>query len=271
MKKKNNNTLVVVLSVLLGVFVVLSVLLGVVAFTKYEETTLKCMDRVEDEEEVNEDVGDVISLDVDNPNVIDLFNMAHGSLGMGNDWAMFKEGKTLASDMDYDYKLYVASSIYGNAVIDFTNTVTNQYRLELSEAPIKNAVNLVFGEGNYKKIDRVPYLCGVLFWDNTKNIYYSDNLGCGGRLGMNSSEIIIKAEKFDDRVEITSAVGYSFVEDTIYKHYDFKEKVSDKINVSIDELEAFVRNNPNKFYNYKYTFKLNDNGFYNYYSIERVN
>ena len=124
---------------------------------------------------------------------------------------------------------------------------------------------------NYKKIDRVPYLCGVLFWDNTKNIYYSDNLGCGGRLGMNSSEIIIKAEKFDDRVEITSAVGYSSVEDTIYKHHDFKEKVSDKINVSIDELEAFVRNNPSKFYNYKYTFKLNDNGFYNYYSIERVN
>lgn len=258
---KKKNSLIVVLSVLLGMFIISTIVLVFAMVTTAKD---QCIDVVEKSDESS------ILLSVDDSNVVDLFNMAHGPLGVGNDWAMFKDGKTLVKDMDYNYKLYVASGIYGNSVTTY-NFPNGEYKMQLDEEYVKSAMDLVFGKGNYNKTDSVPYLCGTLFWNDSKKVYYSENLGCGGRLGTASAEVIIKAEKFDDRIEISSAVGYSLVEDTIYKDFDFEEKVSDKINVSGRELEEFVKSNPNKFYNYKYTFKLNDSGFYNYYSIERIN
>lgn len=264
MKKNKSNLLMWILGVLLGVFIFTTLMLTAIVIGQKDHVLCDCF-----VPNCAKDYDKVIELDIDDVNVRNLFGMAHGPMNMGAGYNQFPTDKMLASEIPYEEKLFFASTRYAKSIynsINYNTMVTTYY---LNADAVKSALEYVFGDVEYKQVDKVPYLCGYLNYDSKSNQYIG-TLGCGGNIGGGTTEEVIKAEKINDLIEITSATAYYGPGSVDYELY--KDSSSEMIvGLSTpEEMHEYIKNNPEKFNNYKYTFKLNENGFYKFHSIEKV-
>lgn len=268
MKKSKFKMIIVILGGLLGMFIFTTLFLAMVVFGKNEVVCDCDVPNCVDSDEV-------ISLDLNDPNVYKLYSMAHGPMNMGAMYNQYYEEKKLTSDIPYEEKLFFASTTYSSSIYSFTDQKTMETVYYLSPDAVKNALEYVFANVEYKQVDTIPYLCGYLKYDSKKEQYIG-TLACGGNIGGGIVENIVKAEKYSDVIEITSAIAY-YTPGSTYDYEVFKDSQSNDVIVGFSyeddfskEMSNYMRNNFEKFNRYKYTFKLNKYGFYKFYSIEKV-
>lgn len=219
----------------------------------------------------HEEKSKAVDLDIQNGKVVSLFNNVHYNYGLGPDQYVFNNSKFSVDDMDENYKFGLASNLLKK----------EQYYQEvrkIAEEDIKEAYENIFGPKTYKSVEKFNLGCGDYVYDATTKNYVNSASGCGGATSFIEAEAIIGAKKYDDRIEIVSAVAY-LENNVIYRDYNKTNKIKDITandfantveNPIKEQYEKYVRENSKYLEQYTYTFKLNEDGFYYYTGVERT-
>ena len=204
-----------------------------------------------------------VELSIENPYIKKLYSNVHYRYAVGEN-TVFEYSKRSVSEMSDYEKSSLAANIYSS----------NAYPLSPGEAidekDVKHAYELVFGEGTYKTMDSISYTCGSIYYNpSTKRYEHHAAGGCGGTSVSFIKEAIIKATRYEDRIEIVAAnVLVHYVYNTYSKDGQVLGTFADR--PSEEEIINFIRNNSDKLQQYTYTFKLGNDGFYYYTGFERT-
>ena len=213
--------------------------------------------------------GEEVQLNIDDAEVKYLYNMANGRR-LGN-YTRYYDEKKIVSEIPYEEKLFFAEKVYENFItqnINYNNMTATYY---IEAEYVKYALEMVFDDVEYQQVDSIPYVCGVLEYDS-KTDNYVGSLGCDGNTSyIQIYEDIVGAKKYDDVIEITTAVAYYSYDYEVFKEKDATEKLT-SFSYDVDfssEMTNYLRNNHENLHGYKYTFKLDETGFYKFYSMEK--
>ncbi len=175
--------------------------------------------------------------------------------------------------MSDHYKTLLTSQLYMENVVGNNETGSTIY---VEEQYVKEAYDKLFGEGYYNTSVQAYYQCYYLNYNPDNKRFEAEWIPCGWGVQDMYDERIIKAEKYSDLIEITSVVWFKFSKETeIYKDINGLEKIDFIISGESDEAleestRKFVNTYKDELQQYTYTFKLNENGSYNYYGVERT-
>lgn len=265
-KKSNGGVIILSIILVLVIFAFAGYVLfdqGIISFGKDNNTM---------EEEVKENEG--VKLDINSVEVKYLHGMTAYSQMINNNInsEVYGNKKLTVTEMSDAYKQNITSSFYAGNVYG-QQTMDSQVYVDAKA--VKNAYDLTFGEGHYKKELAAKYQCFDLKYDAAQDRYTNTWIPCG-LAGVNyAHEVPLSAVKYDDRIEIIVGVVFSYIEDGFYGDFEKTKKLAGNIGGDSNEalensFKALVNNNIDSVSQYTYTFKLNKNGFYNYYSVERT-
>lgn len=266
-KKSNGGVIILSIILVLVILVFAGYVLfdqGIISFGKENNNTV--------EEEVKENKG--VKLDINSVEVKYLHGMTAYSQMINNNInsEVYGNKKLTVAEMSDAYKQNITSSFYAGNVYG-QQTMDSQVYVEAKA--VKDAYDLTFGEGHYKKELAAKYQCFDLNYDASQDRYTNTWIPCG-LAGVNYAyEVPLSAIKYDDRIEITVGVVFSYIEDGFYGDFEKTKKLTGTIGgANTEALEqsyrTLVNNNIDSVSQYTYTFRLNKNGFYNYYSVERT-
>lgn len=274
MENKNNkkNIIIILLSILVVLLLIISIFLGYLVFGNendkkedIEITDNNSGDNKKEEEEKPEE------LSINDSVVVDLYKMTRVSAFTtgGIFEEPYKNQKLTVDEMSDFYRAGIAANLYNDKVVSSDEIGSLVY---VSENYVKEAYNQIFGEGYYNTSVPIHYHCMPLAYDSNNNRFTANWIPCG-LAGVNYSiDRVIKAVKYSDRIEITAVVWFNDLEEGVYVDVDGNKKLgiatADPTNET--EITGFVDKYKEQLQHYTHTFKLNENGSYNYYSIERT-
>lgn len=189
---------------------------------------------------------------------------------------MFSKDKVLARDLSDNTRLLMAVAYEGldlikngpGLLMDNDDLSYPNYIRYIEEKDIINAFNKVFGTNAvYHKVNNLP-ICEEYEYESRDNRYVTYEGGCGDFVDIVFYEDIISAEKYSDRIEITTGVAYcDLYENACYKDYERKEEIKNVANNEDFKIKDYL-NDINK-YKYVFTKDSSDSDYY-FYSIEKV-
>jgi len=162
-----------------------------------------------------------------------------------------------AEDRLYEDKLCLAI----NQIGDYDTVI-------FSELDVKQLYEKVNGIDSYVRLEKIDCPCTTFAFDNEKSGFYILEDGCG--FDGSYKENINEVRKYSDRIEITTEYYYSGID---AKSGTFKACTDINCTAVLTEVEDYVeidyfeqyKNQLNKL---TYTYKLDENGSYYYYSTE---
>ena len=257
----------------------LIIIIGLVVYIGYDKMySFRKDSKVEDKKEIQEKDEDkeedkFVEIDVNN-------EMINTLLGYTNPYGYnckpfmekYESDSFLVKDMSEEYKLMLISKM-----INYANSSV------IPEYVIKNAYETVFGSGTYSHLDKLKADCSSYTFDFETKTFSKDKTSdvCGCTSGPGSPiniEYIIKAVRFNDRIEIDTKVGF-FNNFVLYSDTKYTNEVYNASDVlgSIEsyyllseKYEEIMRTNEDKLNTYRYTFLLDDDGFYYYNKVAKV-
>ncbi len=271
------------------IFTILLILciIGLVFYILVDKKIIKLNNTVVKNEQVeknntnndNKDESKEIAIDINNENIITLFNNAH-HISIGPESQIYRDGGYSVNAMSIEDKMLLLASQWSSEVESQSegispNLTTTYY---LDEDTLKNLYERTFGPNTYKQVNQITDGCLTLNYDATNKRYsYVGTSGCGGTSTFSAHEKIISATKSGDRIKIVSAVFYLDPEG-IYKDYNKTTVLGEDIfynnNYTTEEIEKlqdqYIDENKDKLEQYTYTYILNDDGFYYLDSVERT-
>lgn len=264
-KNKNSKGLVVL------VVVLFIAIIGLVAYIGYDKILNK------DEKVINHEINKkgnneeklqnakIEDIDINNEKIIELFTNSHAFGLIGIDANIYNRDQLNLEEMTDDYKMMLAARLYNDKI------ETTEYSSEVKEEYVKNAYEKIFGPNTYTKKNEIKSGCQIYKYDENTKSYKAGPAGCGGATTSNVYEEIIKATKYDDRIEITSAAVFT-VENTLYKDYNNTQKLGELLVSDLErsKMKEYVIKNKDNLEKYTYTYKLNDDGFYYYTGVKKV-
>lgn len=262
MEKKRSNIVFVV------IIIILMLVIGGLSYYTffYKTNTVEKIknDEVSDKNEVAEEVA--VELDVDNAYIKSLYKNVHSNYYNGIDTNVFNYEKRSVSEMSDEEKSSLAANIYSSSV----NKIYSGYSID--EEDVKDAFEVLFGIGSYNQMSTIKYGCTVLNYDVNNKRYYTESPDCGGTSSGSFYEKIIKAVRYSDRIEITTAyVFIDAIDNNFYKDINCSTVVGNYTTTAENEKSTFIDNNKDNLQQNTYTFKMDDNGFYYYIGFERTN
>lgn len=196
------------------------------------------------EENTNNPTIEEGSLEVDNEQVLALYNKVSQTTSQNYSDYYFKQDKLLVENMDNKFRLLLA----------FHNTTSTE--TTRSDEEMQNAYRDLFGEVEYKP-ENFDVNCVEYTYDTNTLTYTQEgdattcpSTGCNSR-----REEILSAYQYADRIEITTVVAFiNTCELKYYKDYEYSDMVFDGKEYS----NGILTTNQDKFDHYVYTFTLND-------------
>lgn len=174
----------------------------------------------------------------------------------------FNQDKLLVSDMD--------ESILLNLVLHRLDRLDELDDGVVEESLVKEQYKNIFGDNvTYTMISSVVYKCGKYVYAKNYNdykepVYYFINKTSSCDCDNAIVSASIASYKFDDRIEIIQAIGYT-AEDGTYYDAGLTNKVLDEV---LDEYTML--GNDHLFKRYKYVFNYDEKEkTYYFYSVER--
>lgn len=261
MEKKNNKSIIYII-----IIIILSVVVSVFSYFLFINKDVICD---VDKENSNEKIeSNPVELSIENPYIKKLYSNVHYRYTVGVN-TVFEYSKRSVSEMSDYEKSALAANIYSSFDYSLNPADTVDPAMAIDEEAVKNAYEFVFGEGTYKTMDSISYTCGSISYNASTKRYESPGGGCGGARVSFIKEAIIKATKYEDRIEIVAAnVLVHYVYNTYSKDDQVLGTFADR--PSEEEIINFIRNNSDKLQQYTYTFKLGNDGFYYYDGFERT-
>ena len=193
------------------------------------------------------------TIDSNDTLIQDLYNSTRGHYYTAHGDPIYVTKYLSAENRSYEDKLCL--------VVQTSNNV-------YSEANIKRLYEKVHGINSYKRLENLNCPCTTYIFDSSKNEYKIDQDGCG--FDGAYKESIVEARKYGDKIEIITTFYYVGMDPTttnnryctdIYCHTVLSETHD---FVEINAFEQY-KNQLNKL---TYTYKLDTNGSYYYYSTE---
>lgn len=284
MEKKKNKGIIVLIVVLILCIV------GLVFYILVDKDIIKLNNTNVENEQVEKnntsddsekkDIG--VEIDIDNENIITLFNNAH-RLSIGPETQIYRDGGYKVSDMSEEDKMTLLARQWSPLVEQIGPSSSDGYTwtLYLNEDTLKNIYERTFGPNTYHQINQITDgLCTTLTYDTANKRYsYVGKYGCGGTSAFSVHEKIISATKYSDRIEIVSATVYlDAMSNQMYKDYNKTKSLGENVfysnNYTDEEREAlenkYIEDNKDNLEQYTYTYTLNDDGFYYLTSVERT-
>lgn len=265
-KAKSSNRFIFVLTTLM----LLVVIGGLIFYVLYDKKLINFGNNTPQEVEENIFSQSETTFDVklSNKEMNRLFNIVKVS---ANNCENYNSAKSLkAKELSEKCKFNIASKIYGNYLVSAENGL--RYILETD---VSYAYESLFGEGKYKAQEIIPYGENMSLLYSESDGYYFVHNGIGDYSNENVSyEKILSAKKDKNYLYINSAVLYYEPNNrVICVDYDCEEvldTISEGDNTS-SYFDLYIEHNNKKLNRYKYTFKLDKNGFYKYVGFEKTN
>lgn len=212
------------------------------------------------------------ALNVDNPNVVRLFNLSKNNYGtFGYDELVYGSEKISVDDMDEIYKMQLASNIFSNDIEPYFGTNATSI---VSYESVKNAYETIFGPNTFNNtLNNFTLLCDTYNYDALTKSYNITSVGCGGTTSVIRGESVVNAYKYSDRIEITTAVAYYNVDDSkIFRDLEMKNEIKDfKMSANIrEELNKYVADNKDYLTQFTFTYELGEDGFYYFVGVEKT-
>ena len=285
MEKKKNKGIIVLIVVLILCIV------GLVLYILVDKDIIKWNSTTAENKQVEEKITSDdtekddtrVELDPENANIKYLFDTAHfGATGV--DAHVYRDGGYKVSEMSEEDKIALLGRQWYPLVEHYStgtspNLTTTYY---LDEDTLKDVYERTFGPNTYSTVNQIyDGLCVTLNYDATNKRYsYIGSIGCGGTSAFGVHEKIISAIKYSDRIEIVSATVYlDGMSNQMYKDYNkttsLGELLVDENTVNNREerentYNQYIEENKDNLEQYKYTYNLNEDGFYYLTSVERT-
>ena len=260
---------------------------GIISFGENKNTTTEKEkekdDKKEKEESYEEDKGE--TLDITNANIISMFDHAHFNIGITTDTHIYRDGGYRVSEMSIEEKILLLATQW-SPLVEIYNTDDPEYSVyELEESTLKELAEKTFGPGTYEPVNQITDGCVTLEYDaNGKKYTHTGFFGCGGINPFHAYESIISATKYEDRIEIVSAVVYFDLEsENIYKDYRKATSLGkDPVNQSSiynnggsaedvkKAYDQYINQNKDQLEKYVYTYTLGEDQFYYLSSVARM-
>lgn len=272
MEKKNNKGIVVALVV--AIFIILG-LGGYIIYDKVLSTEKESKQEESKKEEVNKDEKEKYEeVSIDDEIVTKLIkNVTADTIDVKTAGYFYEKGKILNTEVSNQMKLYLAiQMIQGNP---------DEMEKNLSKVTPENiasAVKEIFGPDATYTDETLNDACRGMKY-NSKTQKYSAYYGCGGALIPTYHGTIVKARKYNDRLEIDQKAMLITYEqsktntgDIIINIFNPNDKI-DSFEIKSDddwpEAKDLLEKYKDKLATYKYTFNLEDGNYY-FYSVEKV-
>ena len=201
-------------------------------------------DKITEDIKVELDINKV-ELDINNENIITLFNNAH-PFSIGSAEIIFHDSGYKVSEMSMEEKMNLLGKQWKPLVEEEpSGSDSDTWALYLEEDTLKNIYERTFGPNTYTQVNQISDGCTTLNYDATNKRYsYVGPYGCGGTTTFTVYEKIISATKYSDKIEI---VGAAFFEgpDGLYKDYNKSTFLSENTfyaNEYTDEQRNNLRN-----------------------------
>lgn len=276
MEQKNMNVIIA------GILIILMIGLGVFFYTKQnqkKEDKKPNMEEVEDNTKDETEVENTIELDVDDQNVITLFNNAH-YVAIGVDAHIFKNGGYQVANMSEKEKIELLFTQWKKELQTQMDPNTGEETLLLKEDTLKNLYETTYGNHSYQRLNTISDVsnCYQLTYDANQESFVGKTLGCGGMSNFAVHEKIISAKKDSKKLEIVSAAFY-YDPSGFYKDYDKTIKLDTEETISnsfssdeerIKLLDQYIEDNKDNLEQYTYTYVAGDNNFYYLSEVKRT-
>ena len=286
MEKKKNNGLIV--------FIVLLIIciMGLVFYILVDKDIIKLNNNTVENEQVeknnskddNKEKDTRVKLDPENSNIKYLFNNAH-HLSIGPETQIYRDGGYKVSEMTNDEKFTLLSNQWFSEMKTHPDYLrqTNDQITVLDEETLESLYERTFGPNTYERVNQITDStdCIILTYDETYQGYSTrEEVGCGGTTAFSVHEKIISATKYNDRIEIVSAVVYlDGMSNQMYKDYNkttslgellINENTTNNSEKRENTYNKYIEDNKDKLEQYTYTYTLNEDGFYYLTSVERT-
>lgn len=283
MQKKNGKGLVVVIVLL--VLLVLS-LGGYLVYDKLLSKESIGTDQANKNSSVkgennaqNEQASDAQSIDINNENIKALFESSYDHMSYGIDETIFKNTHLSVNDMNDSYKIRLAYSRFSGKIEQDLSS-GGDYTYSIKEEDVRAAYEQIFGPNTFQRPASINLGCGDYTYNSQTKKYVNNKSGCGGASAFSAEQDIIRATKYKDRIEITSAVCFvSGADNALFKDYEKREKIRDLTesdltntvdNPASTRIKQYIQQDKDKLTQYTYTYKLGSDGFYYYIGVEKT-
>ena len=209
--------------------------------------------------------------------IVAIYNRTTANTITGIDNTLYNTKKLEVSDMTDEYKGLIAEKNYASYISDYGYTV--------SEDSVRYAYDSIFGAGTYKSGQKIYSNCFNFTYNNAG--YYEDKQGggCGGTTASDVYPVVIKAEKNNKYLKVTTAYVFRDKEN-LYKSYSDLENTSNTLGTlktligedytntveysSNNKIFDYVEKNQDSLEQVTKTFEIDNNGFYKYVGFERT-
>lgn len=276
-KKSTGLTLIIVLLIL--------VIVGMAGYIAYDKGYISLGKKETEEKNSNKKTTQKETktkseeLDVESTEVQDLYYNANNHALLGVDETLYNASELNVSEMTDDYKMQLAYNVFKKNIKESTQ---GTYIIEsVSEENVKSAYEKIFGTDTYKEVESFKVnSCETFRYNKTNKLYEAVTGGCGGTTAFGKVDVVLKATKYEDRIEITSGVVFIDAETSaMYKDYSKKNKIKDLTedemtntlgNTWESKFGTFIKENDTKVGQFTYTFKLADDGSYYYTGVKNT-
>ena len=269
-EKKSKSSVVIIIVLLL-------IIIGLTGYILVEKDIIKLSTKstTEEQQSPKKEAIDKVAIDKKNPYIQNWFNQVHGYAFQG-DKEIYEKGGNTVAQMDNSYKFNIAMRESQSDIYSYYLNATGG--AEVPEEIVKKEYENLFGPNTYQSVQTLTVGCDEYSYDSTAKKYIAKSFGCGSTTTFFAPiEEIISAIKYNDRIEIISAVVYiDKEENSLYKDYNKTEKLTDMSASYIadpkatEELTTYIKTNKDNLEQYTYTFKLNEDGFYYYREVKRT-
>lgn len=208
-----------------------------------------------------------VNLDIEDDSLLDMFEAVHYKKWLIPDEQIFNNQKLTVEDMDESYKLGLASNLF----LQYEQKDSTGYGT-IKENDVRLAYEKIFGPNTYKRVDQIDLNCPVYKFNPDTNSY-EGNTNCEKIPTYYSREVVTAIKKYNDRMEFISVVVFEDMNYNLYRDFDrtqYIKTLTYEESSNVDSKEIYIRQIQDSLQEYKYTFLLNEDGFYYYSGVERT-
>lgn len=213
----------------------------------------------------------MVSLDVDNTNIVSLFNIVKVSNSSCEDGSYSNQKKILVEDLSSKCLFDIAKNKYIESIqYDSIRNITY-----IPEDKVRDAYNSLYGNGKYQTQEVIPYVSmhDLMYQASQKN-YFIEGRFEESDGSFQAFEKILSASRVENDLYITSAVlYYEKVQNVLCRDLRCEsviEQVEDGDEYFDHYFYLYLEHNKDLLYQYTYHFQLDESGFYHYIGYERT-
>ena len=275
---EENNKKVNILLIILIVLIVLF-LIGLIGYkiignspkknkNEEEKNNIIDKDKNKSREEKDNSIGEeFISLDIEDDSLLDMFEAVHYKKWLIPDEKIFNNNKLTVEEMSEQYKLGLAS----NEFLLQEQRDNSGYSI-IKESDVRKAYEKIFGTNTYQRVEMIDLNCPIYHFNPSTSTYegYSN---CEKIPNYYSREVVTSIKKYSDRMEFISVVVFEDLSFNLYRDFhktQYIKTLTYEESKDADYKESYIRQIQDSLQEYKYTFTLNEDGFYYYTGVERT-